>query len=207
MSDDKVRRVLIATQNSGKVNEFRRLLRSIPADFVGLGDLPEVAAPEEDGDTFLDNATIKARFYSQHFGEIALADDSGLVVDALNGAPGVHSARYGGDGLTDRDRLNLLLENLKDVPAEQRSARFECAVVVADPDSEDIILHAIGTIEGMITFEPRGSNGFGYDPAFVPQGETRTTAEMSATEKDSLSHRGRAVRAIAHELSTYLSHR
>lgn len=207
MSDDKVRRVLIATQNSGKVNEFRRLLRAIPADFVGLGDLPEVAAPEEDGDTFLDNATIKACFYSQHFGEIALADDSGLVVDALNGAPGVHSARYGGDGLTDRDRLNLLLENLKDVPAEQRSARFECAVVVADPDAEDVILHAIGTVEGMITFEPRGSNGFGYDPAFVPQGDTRTTAEMSATEKDALSHRGRAVRAIAHELSTYLSHR
>ncbi len=198
-------RVLIATQNTGKVREFRRLLAELPTEFVGLGGLDKVEAPEEDGATFLENAVIKARYYSRHFGEFALADDSGLVVDALDGAPGVHSARYGGDGLTDMDRLHLLLENLRDVPIDERTARFECAVVVIDPADDKDFLHSLGTVEGRIIFEPRGVNGFGYDPVFVPLGETRTTAEMSADEKDALSHRGRAIRAIAPALSNLVS--
>ena len=205
MSVQEPRRVLIASQNAGKVREFRRLLGSIPADFVGINDLPKVEAPDEDGATFFENAAIKARFYSQHFGEIALADDSGLVVDALGGAPGVHSARYGGDGLSDLDRLRLLLANLRDVPAEERTARFECVVVVAGPEWSGGILHAVGAVEGRIITEPRGSNGFGYDPVFVPSGETLTTAEMSADEKDALSHRGLAVRAVAPHLSEFIS--
>ena len=205
MSVQEPHRVLIASQNEGKVREFRRLLGSIPADFVGINDLPKVEAPDEDGATFFENAAIKARFYSQHFGEIALADDSGLVVDALGGAPGVHSARYGGDGLSDLDRLRLLLANLRDVPAEERTARFECVVVVAGPERGGDILHAVGAVEGKIITEPRGSNGFGYDPVFVPSGETLTTAEMSADEKDALSHRGLAVRAIAPRLSEFIS--
>lgn len=201
------RRVLIATQNAGKVREFRRLLLGIHADIVGLEQYYDVAAPEEDGATFLENASIKARHYSQRFNEIALADDSGLVVDALDGAPGIHSARYGGDGLMDRDRLELLLKNLVDVPAEDRTARFECAVVVIDPENTKDLFHAVGTVEGNIIFEPRGENGFGYDPVFVPVGETRTTAEMSADEKDALSHRGRAIAAIFQPLSELLRNR
>ncbi len=204
MESSNLQRVLIATQNAGKVREFRRLLKALPAKFVGLDELPEVEAPIEDGTTFLMNAAIKACYYSEHFGEIALADDSGLVVDALNGEPGVRSARYGGEGLDDEDRTRLLLSNMADVPWDGRTARFECAVVVSGPKARGDIIHASGTVEGTIISEPRGANGFGYDPVFVPHGETRTTAEMSADEKDALSHRGRAIRAIEPALSDLL---
>ena len=153
----------------------------------------------------MENAAIKARYYGERFGEIALADDSGLVVDALNGSPGVHSARYGGDGLTDADRTDLLLSEMSDIPDESRTARFVCEVVVYDPASGGDVLHASGVVEGSITREPRGENGFGYDPVFVPEGDHSTTAEMSAREKDELSHRGRAIRAIAPALQALLS--
>ena len=198
------RRVLIATQNAGKVREFRRLLGRLPAKFVGLDELPVVNSPSEDGATFSDNAKLKARYYSRHFGELALADDSGLVVDALDGAPGVHSARYGGDGLSDEDRTNLLLSRMSSVPIKKRTARFVCAVVVCGPGMGEEFLHAVGTIEGRIALERRGSNGFGYDPVFVPDGEIRTTAEMNSVEKDRLSHRGNAIRAIAPSLERLL---
>ncbi len=205
MSAPKSQRVLIATQNTGKVREIRRMLAHISAEFVGLDQLSPIDAPEEDGLTFLENAAIKARYYSKCFGEIALADDSGLVVDALKGAPGVHSARYGGDGLTDADRTDLLLREMSDVPDEIRTARFVCEVVVHDPASGGHVFHASGVVEGSITREPRGENGFGYDPVFVPEGDHRTTAEMPAQEKDELSHRGRAIRAIAPALQALLS--
>ena len=197
-------RVLIATQNTGKVREIRRMLLHVSAEFVGLDQMEPVAAPEEDGTTFWENAVIKARYYGDRFGDIALADDSGLVVDALDGSPGVHSARYGGDGLTDAGRTDLLLRELTGVPEGKRTARFVCSVVVYDPSNGGELLQASGTIEGSITWEPRGTNGFGYDPVFVPIGETRTTAEMSAEEKDELSHRGRAIRAIAPSLLAHL---
>ena len=198
------RRVLIATQNAGKVREFRRLLDHLPAKFVGLDELPVVNSPSEDGATFLDNAKLKARYYSRHFGGLALADDSGLVVDALDGSPGVHSARYGGEGLSDEDRTNLLLNRMSSVPIKNRTARFVCAVVVCGPGMGEEFLHALGTIEGRIALEQRGSNGFGYDPVFVPDGESRTTAEMDSEEKDRLSHRGNAIRAIAPSLERLL---
>lgn len=197
-------RVLIATQNSGKLREFRRLLKHIPAQFVGLDELPSVAAPREDGLTFFDNARIKARFYAQHFGEFALADDSGLVVDALDGAPGVRSARYGGDGLSDEDRTDLVLSRMSGIPLEKRTARFVCAAVVCGPSMNAKVLHTLGTVEGRIAFEKRGINGFGYDPIFVPDGETVTTAQMGSEEKDRLSHRGNAIRAIAPSLERLL---
>ena len=204
MSPANPQRLLIATQNSGKVREFRRLLEHLLAQFVGLDELPSVAAPSEDGTTFLDNARIKANFYSHQFGAIALADDSGLVVDALDGAPGVHSARYGGDGLSDEDRTNLVLSRISDVPRENRTARFVCAVVVCGPGMGEDFLHALGTVEGRIAFEQRGNNGFGYDPVFVPHGKNRTTAEMSSEAKDRLSHRGKAIQAIAPALERLL---
>ena len=205
MSAPDLQRVLIATQNAGKVAEMRRLLCDIPAKFVGLDELASIEAPEENGATFLENATIKARYYAEHTGEIALADDSGLVVDALDGAPGVLSARYGGPGLTDADRTRHLLDQMRNVDYERRTARFQCAVVVYDPSDGGTLLHTKGTVEGSIAFAPRGSNGFGYDPVFVPEGHSLTTAEMSADAKDALSHRGRAVRAIAPKLRAHLS--
>ena len=197
-------RVLIATQNAGKLQEFRRLLDHLPANFIGLDELPTVVPPREDGTTFLDNARIKAQHYSQHFGELALADDSGLVVDALDGAPGVHSARYGGDGLNDEDRTELLLSRMSSVPLENRTARFVCALVLYKPGMGGEFSHALGRIEGRIAFEPRGVNGFGYDPVFVPHGETLTTAQISSQEKDRLSHRGNAIRAVAPSLERLL---
>ena len=200
------RPILIATRNVGKTREFRRLLQEIPAEFVGLDDLYKIEAPVEDGLTFLENAVIKARYYSDCFGEIVLADDSGLVVDALDGEPGVHSARYGGEGLSDGSRTRLLLNNMLKVPQEDRTARFECAVVLRALETEvEILRRAVGTVEGMIAYEPRGKNGFGYDSIFVPLGQTLTTAEMSADAKDALSHRGRAIRAIVPVLKNLLS--
>ena len=164
-----------------------------------------IAPPDEIGATFLENAVLKARYYSERFGKIALADDSGLVVDALDGEPGVHSARYGGDGLDDADRTQLLLKNLRDVPIEDRTARFKCVLVLTHPDLGGKYLHSVGIVEGRITFAPRGNNGFGYDPVFVPEGETMTTAEMSPERKDALSHRGRAIRAIAPKLRSLIA--
>ncbi len=195
--------VLIATQNVGKVREFRRLLDGIYAKFVGLEQLEPIDSPEESGSTFFENAAIKARCYAEHFGMIALADDSGLEVDALDGAPGIHSARYGGDGLSDADRTQLLLDEMADIADENRTARFKCVVVMFDPHT-DTLLHSTGCVEGRIIREPLGTNGFGYDPVFVPNGEVRTTAEMNSDEKDRLSHRGRAVCAIAPALSQLL---
>ena len=194
--------ILIATQNVGKVAEMRRMLHVITSDLgislVGLDAFPKIESPEENGATFIENATIKARYYADAFQMLAIADDSGLAVDALQGAPGIHSARYGGPGLDDTERYALLLDNMTDIPDSERDARFVCAVCVAGNSTD--VLTAEGSVEGSIAHGPRGNNGFGYDPIFVPAGETRTVAEMSEHEKDSISHRGRAIRAIIPDL-------
>ena len=194
--------MLIATQNPGKVAEMRRLLHILAEELdvplLSLNEFAEIEAPEETGSTFMENAELKARYYADALGKITIADDSGLVVDALGGDPGVMSARYGGPGLDDAARTRLLLDNMREVPDDQRTARFVCAVYVSIGPTE--MLNAEGIVEGNITREPLGSNGFGYDPVFVPLGHTRTTAEMSADAKDALSHRGRAVRGIRPDL-------
>ena len=194
--------ILIATQNVGKVAEMRRMLHIITSDLgislVGLDAFPKIESPEENGATFIENATIKARYYADAFQTLAIADDSGLVVDALQGAPGIHSARYGGPGLDDTQRYALLLDNMTDIPDSERNARFVCAVCVAGNSTD--ILTAEGSVEGSIAHGPRGNNGFGYDPIFIPAGDTRTVAEMSEHGKDSISHRGRAIRAIIPDL-------
>ena len=194
--------ILIATQNVGKVAEMRRMLHIITSDLgislAGLDAFPKIESPEENGATFIENATIKARYYADAFQMLAFADDSGLVVDALQGAPGIHSARYGGPGLDDTERYALLLDNMTDIPDSERDARFVCAVCVAGNSTD--ILTAEGSVEGSIAHGPRGNNGFGYDPIFVPAGDARTVAEMSEHEKDSISHRGRAIRAIIPDL-------
>lgn len=198
--------LLIGTQNSGKMIEVKRILGEIPAELISLNDLPEIESPVEDGATFLDNAVIKAMYYFEQSGIMAMADDSGLEVDALSGAPGIRSARYGGEGLNDSDRTALLLEHMCGVADDKRSARFRCVIAVAGPGMPNgCYITAEGVVDGMITREPRGDNGFGYDPIFVPDGEVRTTAEMSESEKDALSHRGIALRSLKLDLLEILS--
>jgi XTP/dITP diphosphohydrolase len=188
-------KLLVATRNRGKVQEYREMLAPLEGMEwlslwdVGLGEM-EV---EETGDTFTANATLKAAQYGERAGFLTLADDSGLVVDALGGAPGVYSARYGAPEVTtEAGRYQLLLQNLDGIPHHQRTARFECVVAIAPVNGA--IAHARGTVEGHIALSPRGSNGFGYDPVFLmPDG--RTMAELPPEEKHRISHRGRALQA------------
>ena len=191
-----VRRLLVATSNPGKVRELAVILAGLPVELVGLdavgrGRLPEV---EETGDTFLDNARIKARAYAAWSGLAALADDSGLEVDALRGAPGVRSARYAGEGADDQANLDKLLAELAGVPGDRRTARFRCAAVLVDPDGGE--QHAEAAWEGRLLTEPRGTGGFGYDPVFVPVGWHRTSAEVDAATKNAASHRALAFTAL-----------
>ena len=187
---------VIATHNAKKLKELKRILEPLGFDAVIREDLPEV---EETGTTFAENALLKAESACKVTGMPAIADDSGLVVDALGGAPGVYSARYAGEGATDRQRYEKLLEELREVPTEQRTARFVSAVCCVFPDGK--ILTAEGACEGIIAFEPKGESGFGYDPIFLV-GE-RSYAEMTAEEKDSISHRGRALAKLAQELENW----
>jgi XTP/dITP diphosphohydrolase len=189
-------RLLLASGNPGKLRELRAILEGLPVELVGLaeagaGEPPAVA---ETGATFLDNALLKARAYAAWSGLAAVADDSGLEVDALGGAPGVRSARYAGQGASDRANLDKLLAELDGVPPERRTARFRCAAVLVDPRLGE--WDAEGTWEGRLLAAPRGSGGFGYDPVFVPDGWDRTSAEVDQATKDAASHRGRAFRAL-----------
>ncbi|KAB2906244.1 MAG: RdgB/HAM1 family non-canonical purine NTP pyrophosphatase [Anaerolineae bacterium] len=185
-------KLLVATTNRGKLAEYCELLADIDVEWVDLQDVGlgtmEVAETE---DTFAANAILKARAYCEASGLLTLADDSGLVVDALEGAPGVYSARYGAPEVTtDRGRYEKLLAALQDVPLEKRTARFKCVVALAAPDQEIVTVE--GKIEGRIAFSPRGSNGFGYDPVFLLS-DGRTLAELPSAEKNRISHRGNAL--------------
>jgi XTP/dITP diphosphohydrolase len=198
-----VTRVVLATRNAHKVVELRRILSSagLDVELVGIDAYPNVPEVPETGATFEDNAFLKARAVAHATGEIAVADDSGLAVDALNGMPGVLSARWAG-GSGDEANLRLVLAQIGDVPDERLGASFECAAAAVFPDGRELVVR--GSLRGSITRQPRGSNGFGYDPIFVPTGRDRTTAELSADEKDAISHRGVAFRALAAQLSTVL---
>lgn len=203
--------IVLATSNPGKIAEIRKILRDLPVTLLSRDELPEdqrgPAWPEieETGSSYLENALLKARAIASHTGKPALADDSGIEVDALDGAPGVRSARLAGPDATD-DRNNIRLISLMfGVPLERRTARYRCVAVLAFPlgdGRED--LAAVGTCEGSIAMEERGTQGFGYDPWFIPQGESRTMAELSVEEKDSISHRGRAFRGLSDELQRRL---
>jgi len=185
-------RIVLASRNTAKLAELRRILGA-GYDLLPLpDDAPDVA---ETGGTFEENALLKARAAAAASGLTAVADDSGLRVDALNGMPGVLSARWAGRRADDAANLELVLDQLTDVPDGRRGAAFVCAAAVATPDGEERVV--VGEVRGALIREPRGSGGFGYDPVFVPHGDTRTTAEMSAAEKDAISHRGQAFRALA----------
>jgi XTP/dITP diphosphohydrolase len=188
-----MRTLVIATGNPGKVREIARILSDLDLDVRSLADYPSSPEPEETADTFAGNAAIKALAAAERTGELALADDSGLVIDALDGAPGVYSSRFAGEDATDEGRNAKVLDLLKDVPDEDRTARFVSVIAIAEPGR--VIGTAEGTCEGMIAREPRGTNGFGYDPIFFSRDMGRMMAELSADEKNSISHRGRAVQA------------
>lgn len=189
-------KLVLATKNSGKVVEFRRILEELGAtnlEVLGLDSFPEIGDIEETGATFEENSLLKARTISKLTGLPALADDSGICVDALDGAPGLYSARYSGNG--DAANNRKLLEALKDVPDEKRTAYFICVAAFVRPDGFERVEE--GRFYGKILHEVVGSGGFGYDPLFQPDGLNCSSAELSAEEKDAISHRGKAMRAIA----------
>lgn len=192
--------VVLATHNAKKLAELRRLAAGAGLRVLGLDDVASYPEPAETEPTFEGNALIKARAAAAVTGLPALADDSGIAVDALNGMPGVRSARWAGPGASDADNLDLLLRQLDDLPDERRGARFVCAMALVLPDgTEHVVVRAM---PGRLGRTKRGAGGFGYDPAFVAEGETRTNAELGADEKDAISHRGQAVRAMVAHLAT-----
>lgn len=199
-------RVVVASRNQGKIRELARLLdypelELVAVDALGL-DLPDVV---EDGDTLEANALKKAREIAAATGCLALGDDTGLEVDALGGAPGIRSARWSGQG--EKANLEKLLRETKDVPDGRRGARFRCVLALVDPAAPDRPLVAHGVCEGRVERAARGGKGFGYDPAFVPAGLDRTMAELDEDEKNALSHRGRAARALGERLAAWLGAR
>ena len=188
-------RLAIASRNEHKLRELRAICADWPVEWVTVqthaGEWPDV---EEPHDTYLHNAFEKAHAVAQALGVPAVADDSGIEVDALGGAPGPRSARYAGEDGTDGDNLRQMLAAMKGVPGPGRTARYRCVAAIAWPDGRE--LHAEGTCEGTLASRPRGRGGFGYDPIFVPAGWDRTMAELGPGEKDRISHRGRAFRAL-----------
>jgi XTP/dITP diphosphohydrolase len=199
-----VSRVFLASRNSKKLQEMRRILRDAVSgvEVLGLDDVPAYDEPPETEPTFEGNALVKARAGAAATNLPSLADDSGICIDALNGMPGVLSARWAGRSKDDAANNALVLDQLADVPVERRSAQFRCAVALCLPTGAEQI--ATGVMRGRVIEEMRGSNGFGYDVIFTPRGEQRTSAEMSDAEKDQISHRGQALRAIAPVVAAWL---
>ena len=191
---------VLATHNPGKLKEMSAILAELGIQVVGPGELGIDVEVEETGTTFAENAMLKARAICAASGLPAIADDSGLCVDALNGGPGVYSARYGGEGLDDRGRTMLLLENMRGQTT--RAAHFACAICCVFPSGDT--LTAEGRCEGAIAFAPMGEGGFGYDPVFLVPEKAKTFSQLTAEEKNAISHRGKALRAFSEKLATYL---
>ena len=190
-----MQKIVLATGNAGKIREIADIFAELDVEIIAQSDLG-IASPEETGDTFVDNALLKARYAADHSGLPALADDSGIVVDALNGRPGVRSARYAGEDATDEQNLEKLLEELAGVPDSERGGGFHCAAVLAWPgdESDPVVVEEVW--RGTILRARRGSGGFGYDPVFLDPGAQKTGAEMSCEEKNRVSHRGKAFRKL-----------
>jgi XTP/dITP diphosphohydrolase len=193
-------KLLLASQNPGKLAEMQQLCEGLPFEVVGLRERGILEAPEETGTTFVENAILKGRYYASRAGLLTVADDSGLSVEALGGAPGLYSSRFGGEGATDRDRNAFLLERLEGVPSQRRGARFTSAVVVVREG--EVLFQVEESVEGRIAESPRGPNGFGYDPLFFYPPFGRTFGEVSRAEKDRVSHRGKAFARLREFLTT-----
>lgn len=191
-------KLVLATRNQGKIAEFRRILEELAPgqiDLIGLDQFPHLVDVDETGSTFEENSLLKARYTSEATGLPAIADDSGLCIDALNGDPGIYSARWAGTHGDDRANLEKVLDQLKDVPDENRTAYFICVAALVLPDGRQQV--AEGRFEGHILHAPVGNNGFGYDPIFQPLGMSISSAQLSAEEKDLVSHRGKSLRLLA----------
>jgi XTP/dITP diphosphohydrolase len=191
-------KLVLATRNQGKITEFRRILDALAPgeiELIGVDQFPDLVDVEETGSTFEENSLLKARYTAQTTGLPAIADDSGLCVDALNGDPGIYSARWAGAHGDDQANIEKLLDQLKDIADEKRSAHFMCVASLVLPDGREQV--AEGRFDGHILRHPVGEYGFGYDPIFQPLGFTISSAQMSAEEKDLLSHRGKSLRSIA----------
>ncbi|GAB7033269.1 RdgB/HAM1 family non-canonical purine NTP pyrophosphatase [Streptomyces sp. NPDC021749] len=190
------RRLILATRNAGKIRELHAILDAagLDVELVGADAYPEVPDVKETGVTFAENALLKAHALARATGHPAVADDSGLCVDVLGGAPGIFSARWAGKHGDDRANLDLLLAQLADIAEEHRAAHFACAAALALPDGTERVVE--GKLEGTLRHAPTGTGGFGYDPVLQPLGETRTCAELTPDEKNAISHRGKAFRAL-----------
>ena len=188
-------RLLVATTNRDKIREIRSLLAGAPVDLLTLSDLPPVAEPEETGETFQENARLKARYYANHSGLLTVAEDSGLVIDALDGEPGVRSARFLRPDATYPERFAAIFERLAQNPDRPRTARFVCALTVVDGDR--MVFEPIGTVEGTIASAASGVSGFGYDPIFYYPPYKATLAQVDEHQKLAIAHRGQAFRALA----------
>lgn len=196
--------ILVATGNAGKIAELKKLLNDLPLELLSLKDFPDVAEVAEIGSNFAENARLKAQGYARQTGFLSLADDSGLEVSALGGAPGVFSARYAGEDVSDRVRMAKLLEEIRRSGSENRSARFVCAMALAGKNGE--IMHFVEEYcEGVIAAAPRGTNGFGYDPVFIPFGFDKTFGELPETIKQKISHRARAAIKIIQYLRDFIA--
>jgi len=195
-------KIIVATRNPGKVGEFQAMLGRLGYDVESLLDYDTAPETEETGSTFEENAELKSKEAAAYFGHAVLSNDSGLEVDALDGAPGVYSARFAGENKSDAANNALLLEKLADTPADQRTARFVCALSLAKPSGETLTVR--GTMEGQIGFEQKGTNGFGYDPLFLIPALNQTAAELTKSEKAAISHRGQALKKLEAALTTFL---
>lgn len=193
-----MKQIVLATKNQGKIKEMRALLASLDIEVLSLADFAPIEDAEENGKTFCDNAIIKAKYYYAHTHVACLADDSGLEVDALDGRPGVYSARYSGENATDATNNAKLLDEMTDVAEDNRTARFRCSMALVDGNT---VLTADGVCEGVILRELRGEGGFGYDPLFYVPRFKRTLAELTSDEKNAISHRGQVVRKMADKIA------
>ncbi|MCA1056356.1 XTP/dITP diphosphatase [Rossellomorea aquimaris] len=196
------KRVIIATKNKGKAKEFENMFAPFGYEVQTLLDLPHIEDVEETGTTFEENAILKAETVAKELDALVIADDSGLSIDALEGRPGVYSARYAGEEKNDEANMDKVLEELKDVPGGDRSARFHCVLAIAGPGIETRTVH--GTCEGEILQERRGTKGFGYDPIFFVPSLGKTMAELSPEEKSSISHRGNALKKLRAEINDFV---
>ncbi len=186
--------MISATQNKGKIREIREALKGLDLRIYPLDHFPDVPEIEEDGKSFAENALKKARFYSKYFGKLTIADDSGLEVNGLKGLPGIHSARYAGEGATSQENNRKLLREMRGLPISKRRARFRCVIAVVSQDGKEAV--AEGSCKGTIGFKEKGKKGFGYDPLFILPKYGKTMAELSLKEKNEISHRGKALRKV-----------
>lgn len=197
-----MKKLIIATKNKGKAKEFVSLFSPLGYDVLTLLDIEGAIDVEETGTTFEENAILKAEALCQEYNSMVIADDSGLIIDALDGRPGVYSARYAGEEKSDEANIDKVLEELKDVPTENRTARFYCALAVALPQQETVTVS--GTVEGMIGTERQGENGFGYDPIFYIPSLDKTMAQLNPEEKNAISHRANALKNLKESLHQLL---